>query len=45
MNHDDFIASNGWLESWQKQYGVKLGVLAGQTVEVPEDVVEDWAKD
>ena len=30
MNHDYFTASNGWLESWQKQYGVKLGVLGGR---------------
>ena len=22
MNHDNFTASNGWLESWQKRYGV-----------------------
>ena len=36
--------TNGWLESWQKQYGVKLGVLAGKSAEVPEDVVDDWVR-
>jgi len=44
MNHDDFTASNGWLESWQKRYGVVLGNLAGESAEVPQDVVTDWIK-
>jgi hypothetical protein len=44
MNHDEFTASNGWLESWQKRYGVKLASLAGESAEVPEDVVRDWAQ-
>jgi len=27
MDHDDFAASNGWLECWLKCYNVKLAML------------------
>ena len=38
---DNFTASNGWLELWQKRFGVKLASLCGEAAEVPQDVVED----
>ena len=44
IKHNNFTASNGWFEFWQKWYGVKLGILASESAEVPEDVIEDWAK-
>ena len=44
MDHDDFAASNGWLECWLKRYNVKLAVLCGESAEVPQDVVDDWGK-
>ena len=44
MDHDDFAASNGWLESQQKWCSVKLGVLSGESAEVPEDVIHYGVK-
>ena len=44
LDHDNFTASNGWLESWQKRFGMKLASLCGEAAEVPQDVVEDWTK-
>lgn len=41
---DDFSASNGWLEAWRKRFGVRSTALCGESAEVPEDVVEDWAQ-
>ena len=41
MDHDNFTASNGWLECWLKRYSVKLATLSA---EVPQDVVDDWSK-
>ena len=39
-----FMASNGWLECWQKQYNVNLATLSGESAEVPQDIVADWSK-
>ena len=44
MDHDNFTASNGWLECWLKRYSVKLATLSGESAEVPQDVVDDWSK-
>ena len=44
MNHDHFTASNGWLNAWQRRYGVKLAVLCGESADVPEAAVQDWAQ-
>ena len=44
MGHDDFTASNGWLESWQKRHNVKLAQLHGESGEVSEQTVADWTK-
>ena len=41
--HDDFTASNGWLEAWQKRHSVKWAALCGEAAEVPEDVVAEWS--
>ena len=42
MGHDDFSASNGWLQAWQKRHNVKWAALCGEAAEVPQDVVADW---
>ena len=44
LDHGNFTASNGWLESWQKRFSVKLASLCGEAAEVPQNVVEDWTK-
>ena len=44
MGLADFTASNGWLESWQKRFSVRLTTLCGEAADVPEYVVADWAK-
>ena len=43
-NQDDFSESVSWLESQQIQYGLKLGVLSGEFVEVPDNVIQNPAK-
>ena len=42
IGHDEFTASNGWLEARQKRHGVKWAALCGEAAEVPADVVADW---
>ena len=44
LDHDDFSASNGWLEAWQKRFGVRLATLCGEAAEVPKHVVTEWAQ-
>ena len=43
MDLDDFSASNGWLQAWQKRHSVKWAALCSEAADVPEDVVPDWA--
>ena len=43
MDLDDFSASNGWLQAWQKRHSVKWAALCGEAADVPEDVVAHWA--
>ena len=42
MGHDDFTASNGWLQSWSARHNVKFSNLAGESADVPEDA--DWKR-
>ena len=44
LDHDDFSASNGWLEAWQKRFGVRHATLCGEAAEVPKHVVTEWAQ-
>ena len=44
LGHDDFMASNGWLDRWLKRNSVKCATLCGESGDVPQDVVDDWAK-
>jgi hypothetical protein len=44
MGHDDFSASNGWLESWKTRHNVKLAVLSGESAGVNEETCQDWTK-
>lgn len=43
--HDDFMASNGWLDRWKKRYNVKNGVLSGEGADVDETTVKVRKKD
>ena len=43
LDLDDFSASNGWLQAWQKRHSVKWAALCGEAADVPEDVVAHWA--
>ena len=44
LDHDDFSASNGWLESFLKRYNIRLSALSGESAEVPMDVIEEWTQ-
>jgi hypothetical protein len=44
LGHNDFVASNGWLDRWLKRNNVKSACLSGDRAEVSEEVVEDWKK-
>lgn len=42
MGHDNFSASNGWLQSFQKRYNIRWAALNGEAAEVCQDTVDDW---
>ncbi len=42
MGHDDFTASNGWLQCFQKRHNIRSAVLHGEAASVSEDTVADW---
>lgn len=44
LGHDDFSASNGWLESFLKRHNMNLKDLCGESGDVPADVVDDWVQ-
>ena len=44
LEYDDFSASIGWLEAWQKRFRVRLATLCGDAAEVPKHVVVDRAQ-
>jgi len=39
IKHNDFTASNGWLECWQKHYSIRLAMLCGQSTEVAQEML------
>ena len=39
---NDFIASNGWLESWKKTYGVRERRLCGEADHVSTTTIGVW---
>ena len=41
LGHNSFIASNGWLEKWQKRHNIRMGVLSGEAADV-DPSVSDW---
>ncbi|ESO10336.1 hypothetical protein HELRODRAFT_183752 [Helobdella robusta] len=41
---ENFMASTGWLRSWQKQFGITFVQLAGEAADVDEKIVDDWKK-
>ena len=41
--YDNFTASNGWLDSWRKQFNIKSLALSGDSNSVDPAVVEDWS--
>ncbi|CAL1539922.1 unnamed protein product [Lymnaea stagnalis] len=44
LSLDDFKASNGWLESWQRLYNVKSDVRCGESAGVAHAAVDDLVK-
>ena len=47
IKHNDFTASNGWLECWQKHYSIRLVVLCGQSTEVAQEMLttgQHWSR-
>ena len=42
LDLDDFMASNGWLESWTRRNNIRLSALSGEAAEVNPTVVDDW---
>ena len=43
IGHDDFTASNGWLDRWKTRHNVRCSVLNGESADVPEGAVADWS--
>ncbi len=41
--YDLFTASNGWLESWRKQFNIKSLALSGESNSVDPAILDDWA--
>ncbi|XP_013778866.1 tigger transposable element-derived protein 6-like [Limulus polyphemus] len=39
---DDFSASNGWLDRFQKRHNISCSVLSGEGASVNEEMVNDW---
>ena len=44
LGHDDFMASNGWLDRWKTRHKVKSSVLSGEAADVNPETVDDWIK-
>ncbi|KAK7094233.1 hypothetical protein V1264_007882 [Littorina saxatilis] len=44
LGFDDFTASNGWLQSWQRRYNVNFAMRSGEASGVPLEAVDDWIK-
>ena len=42
MGHDNFSASNGWLESWRNRYNVSWSSLCGESASVDQETLADW---
>ena len=40
----DFTVSNGWLHRFQIRHNIKTSVLSGESAEVKEEVVQEWAR-
>ena len=44
LSYEGFMASNRWLDRWQKCHNVRLATLSGEAADVNEEVVEDWGQ-
>ena len=42
LGHDQFTASNGWLQSFCSHHNISCKTLSGERAEVCEDAVADW---
>ena len=44
LGHDDFSASNGWLDAFKRRKNISGAVLSGESADVKEEVVADWTR-
>ena len=44
MGHDDFVASNFWLESFKNRNVIAGAIMCGEAADVPKEIVNDWMK-
>ena len=38
----DFKASDGWLDKWKLNHGIREKQISGEPLSVPETIVESW---
>ena len=41
FNYDDFVASNGWLYTFQQRHMIKCNILSGEAADISDSVVQD----
>ena len=44
MGHKDFTSNKGWLHRFQIRHNIKTSVLSGESTDVKEEVVQEWAR-
>ncbi|KAK7499105.1 hypothetical protein BaRGS_00009652 [Batillaria attramentaria] len=44
LGHDEFTASNGWLQCFKNRHNIRAAALSGESGEVNEADVTDWLK-
>jgi len=42
LGHEQFKASNGWLENFKKRHGIAFRKVCGESAAVSDDVVNEW---
>ena len=44
LGHDDFRASNGWLQKFKQRNGVVFRKVCGESADVNNETYDDWKK-